>query len=135
VTCEHAGKHPRNLNGATGATSDVEQVRKWWTMWPDANIGLATGRPLPGGGYLAVLDIDPRNDGDSSVEELERKHGPLPDTTVVRSGGGGWHHYFCSSEPVRSRKITAGVDFKAVGGYVVAPPSLHASGGMYEWKP
>jgi hypothetical protein len=104
-------------------------------MWPDANIGLATGRPLPGGGYLAVLDIDPRNDGDSSVEELERKHGPLPDTTVVRSGGGGWHHYFCSSEPVRSRKIMAGVDFKAVGGYVVAPPSLHASGGMYEWKP
>lgn len=134
-TCEHAGKHPRNLNGVTGATTDPEQVRKWWSMFPDANIGLATGRDLPGGGFLAVLDIDPRNDGDASLEELERKHGPLPDTHQVRTGGGGWHYYFTSPEPVRTRpNLAPGVDLKAIGGYVVAPPSLHASGARYEWK-
>lgn len=134
-TCSSIGKHPRTIKGLHDATTDPEQIRRWWLMWPDANIGLATGRDLPGGGYLAVLDIDPRNDGDSSVEELERKHGALPDTVIVRTGGGGWHHYFTSAEPVRSRKdLAPGVDLKAVGGYVVAPPSVHASGALYEWK-
>ena len=133
--CTSVGKHPRTMKGLHDASTDPEQIRKWWGIWPAANIGIATGREIPGGGYLAVLDIDPRNDGDSSVEELEQKHGPLPVTVTVRTGGGGWHHYFSSPEPVRSRKdLAPGIDLKAVGGYVVAPPSVHASGSLYEWK-
>src|SRR5690349_19137326 len=37
------GKHPRTLNGLTNATRDLRQIRSWWGMWPDANIGMATG--------------------------------------------------------------------------------------------
>ena len=46
--CGNSGKHPvarkgGALKGFHDATSDIENVRKWWHRWPDANIGLATG--------------------------------------------------------------------------------------------
>jgi hypothetical protein len=47
-----AGKHPRTRHGLTQASSDPVQVRSWWTRWPDANIGLATGV------VFDVLDVD-----------------------------------------------------------------------------
>ena len=129
--CESVGKHPRTRNGLNDATADVERVRQWWGMFPEANIGLRTGLELKSGGSLVVLDIDPRNDGDAELEALERKHGPLPATTTIRTGGGGWHYYYRAEEPVRTRKLAAGIDLKAGGGYVVASPSLHASGHRY----
>ena len=130
--CENVGKHPRTMNGLNGATTDLDQVREWWETWPEANIGLRTGLELKNGGFLAVLDIDPRNDGDADLDALEEEHGPLPVTSAVRTGGGGWHYYFKTDAPIRTRKITRGIDLKAGGGYVVAPPSLHASGKRYE---
>jgi putative DNA primase/helicase len=132
--CTNTGKHPRTPNGLQGATTDPEIIRKWWTRWPRANIGIRTGEALPGGGYLAVLDIDPRNDGDAQIEELEAEHGALPDTVTVSTGGGGWHYYMKSEEPVSGRKIGKGIDLKGLGGYVIAPPSLHASGRRYGWR-
>ena len=49
------GKHPRTARGCLDATTDADQVRAWWTQWPDANVGVATG------GGLVVIDIDPRH--------------------------------------------------------------------------
>jgi putative DNA primase/helicase len=131
--CTSTGKHPRTPNGLRDATTDPEIIRRWWTRWPQANIGIRTGEPLPGGGYLAVLDIDPRNDGDAEIEELEAAHGPLPLTVTANTGGGGWHYYYRTDEPIGGRKIGSGIDLKAAGGYIVAPPSRHASGRRYAW--
>jgi hypothetical protein len=63
-------------------------------------------------------------------------HGPLPETPVVLTGGGGKHYYF--RHPGGYIKSVAaalgpGLDIKGEGGFVVAPPSLHASGRRYEW--
>ena len=58
------GKHPRTARGCLDATTDPEQIRQWWTQWPDANVGVATG------GGLVVVDIDPRHGGDDGLDEL-----------------------------------------------------------------
>ena len=88
---------------------------------------------------LVVLDIDPKNGGDANLEELELRHGPLPDTWKVATGGGGSHFYFAYPTHVAAVKRTpqaagqVGVEVKSDKGYVVAPPSLHESGALYEW--
>ncbi|HVL62389.1 MAG TPA: bifunctional DNA primase/polymerase, partial [Microbacterium sp.] len=51
--CRDMGKHPRTMNGVKAATADAEVVAGWWEVWPDANIGIATGRP-----FAFVVDED-----------------------------------------------------------------------------
>lgn len=131
VACSSIGKHPRTPHGLKDAARDEAQMWKWWTCWPDANVGIITG--IHSG--LVVLDIDPRNGGEESLEALERKHGALPPTVVSRTGGGGQHIFFQHpGTPIKSGSLVAGVDVKADGGYVVASPSTHASGQPYEWN-
>jgi putative DNA primase/helicase len=123
--CGSVGKHPRTRHGVRDATTDEAKVRRWWSMWPDANIGIATGNGL------VVLDVDPRNNGDATLHELEHQHGDLR-TLTARTGGGGLHFYFAGDAP--QGVVGEGLDRKGAGGYVVAPPSLHASGARYEWQ-
>lgn len=131
ATCTSVGKHPRTTHGLKDATRNETQIQDWWTQWPDANVGIVTGAPSK----LVVLDIDPRNGGEDSLAALERTHGALPQTVVSRTGGGGEHIFFQHpGKAIKSRPIAAGVDVKADGGYVVAPPSNHQSGELYLWK-
>ena len=128
-----AAKHPRTRNGHRDASTDPKVIRVWWTRWPNANIGIATGT-LSG---LVVIDIDPRHGGGESWRDLVAELGLSDlDTPQVITGGGGMHYYFqYPSGHVPSRaNIRPGVDVRAAGGYVIAPPSLHASGGRYEWE-
>lgn len=131
--CASPGKHPRLPDGLHGASSDRDTVIAWWSRWPTANIGVRTG--LVGAIGLFVLDVDGVK-GEETLKELQRKHGPLPDTRWARTGSGGWHAYF--RHPVvelanTARKLGPGLDTRACGGYVVAPPSRHVSGGIYAW--
>lgn len=129
------GKHPRTSGGFTDATTDANAIREWYRHWPDANVGIRTGAESA----LVVLDIDPRNGGDESLLELERRLGPLPPTVLALTGGGGRHFYF---KHPRTRRIACarnfggfnGLDLKADGGFIVAPPSRHASGREYAWE-
>lgn len=107
-------------------------VAAWFRRWPNANVGIITG--LISG--LAVIDVDPRHGGDDTLAALEREYAPLPSTVEVLTGGGGRHLYFASSgASLRSRVALApGIDLRAEGGLVVAPPSIHASGGLYRWE-
>jgi predicted P-loop ATPase len=130
--CKRAGKHPRTQHGLKDATTDEATIRGWWQQWPDAPIGISTG---PAG--LVVIDIDPRAGGVATWSALVTSNDPLPPTPTVKTGGGGSHIYLASPPyPVQSKAgaLGLGVDVKADGGYVVAPPSLHASGDRYEWR-
>lgn len=102
-----------------------EEIREWWTQWPNANIGIVTGGIS---GNLCGLDVDPRNGG--SVEGLE-----IPLTPTVNTGGGGRHYYFVAPVGTKSTTLGKGIDFQAEGKYVVAPGSVHESGKSYEWAP
>jgi len=129
--CERPGKHPRTLHGFRDASWDEKTIRQWWTQWPDANIGITTGAASG----IVVFDIDPRHGGDDMLAEWEREHAPIPDTVEVCTGGGGRHIFFAHpGGHVKSRGLAPGIDVKADGGYIVAPPSLHASGRRYEWE-
>lgn len=122
--CTSPGKHPRTENGVKDATTDAETIKGWWSKWPDSNIGIATGNGL------VVLDVDPRHGGDESIEDIE-----IPETVQVLTGGGGRHYYFEYDGAIGNRtNIKPGLDIRGQGGYVVAPPSNHVSGGQYEWE-
>jgi predicted P-loop ATPase len=125
--CHSPGKHPRTRHGVADATTDEPTVRAWWEEAPDASIGLATGVAF------VVLDIDPRNGGDRTLAVLEHVHGALPPTLECATGGGGRHLFFSVTEATKSKKLGDGLDFQGVGKYVVAAPSIHASGRAYAW--
>lgn len=138
--CKFIGKHPRWTTGTlehghNSATTDPSVITSWWTAWPDANIGIATG-PASG---LVVLDDDPRNGGNDTLAELEARHGKMPATIQTLTGGGGTHDYFLHPGAgiyVKSKDgvLGPGIDVKGDGGYIVAPPSLHRSGKRYAWE-
>lgn len=127
--CGSPGKHPIGAvvpNGLKNATTDSATITEWWQRYPKAHIATPTS-------WCAVLDVDPRHGGDIALEALERQHGRLPDSAEVLTGGGGRHIYFAPVPGLRctSGEIGTGLDTRADGGYVLLPPSGHASGGMY----
>jgi hypothetical protein len=136
-----AAKHPLGRcapNGVCSATVDVATIRRWFQVEaPDANLGVATTG-------LIVIDIDPRHDGDASLAALEREHGELPTTWRVLTGGGGEHIIYAAPEGLTISSLVAeqlaepplgrGIDVRARGGYIVAPPSVHISGRSYCWS-
>lgn len=121
------GKHPRCMNGKDDATSDIETVARWWSMWPTANIGV---RPAEG---VVILDVDPRHGGGVTLLNLERRHERLPQTQTVSTGGGGLHIWYALHGPVKGKLGPSGIDIKSNSGYVLMPPSLHESGRSYRW--
>lgn len=124
--CSSPGKHPKTRNGLKDATTDIEQIKRWWpedSSLP-GNIGIATGNGL------VVVDVD----GDEGFEALgDDRVEDLKSAPCVRTGR-GFHYYFKTEMPVKTKPgFVNKVDIKADGGYVVAPPSLHVSGKRYEW--
>lgn len=91
--CKPQAKEPLTPHGFKDATVDLTRIAAWWKEWPDANIGMPTGARTG----LLVLDIDPRNGGDDSLDELRAKHGPLPDTAEQMTGGWRTAHHLPAS--------------------------------------
>jgi len=129
--CSKPGKHPRTRNGVKAATTDEKRIRRWWTGHPTDNIGVATGS-ISG---LVVVDVDPRHGGNESFAAAQERYGPIPPGPVAKTGGGGQHLVFAHpGRPVPCRvNLMGGIDIRADGGYIVAPPSDHLSGGTYRW--
>ncbi|MFN7130778.1 MAG: VapE domain-containing protein, partial [Myxococcales bacterium] len=131
--CKRAGKHPSTKNGLIDGTTDPDQIFRWWAERPTANVGIVTGAESG----LVVLDVDPKSGGDVTLAELEIQHGRLPDTVEAVTGSRGRHILFRHpGVPVKSSvaDLGPGLDTRADGGYIVAAPSMHASGNTYEWE-
>lgn len=122
----------RGGNGCKDATADLAVIMKWWNAAP-YNIGIECGRS-----GLLLLDVDPDKGGWQSLAKLENEHGALPVTPTVETSGGGAHLYFrAPATPTRNSAGTVlgdGLDTRAAGGYVCAPPSVHPSGHLYRWR-
>ena len=133
-SCRSPGKHPHTRNGLKDATTDPAKINRWWTQWPDANIGIATGKQS----NLVVLDVDPDHGGKASLDDLTASYSEFETLSQV-TGGKGWHYFFEYPESIEAIKNSAGkigkgLDIRADGGYVVAPPSTHLSGNLYQWE-
>jgi Bifunctional DNA primase/polymerase, N-terminal len=128
--CGQPAKHPLGAlvpHGVNDATSNRARILGWWTRHPQANIGLATGYRFD------VLDVDGPQ-GDQAIRTLAATHALHSAGPLVRTGGGGWHFYLAPTGLGNVRPAgLAHVDWRGRGGYVVAPPSRHASGFSYQW--
>lgn len=139
---------PYNGRGCNDATTDIEQIERWWKEYPKANVGLATG-PVSG---CWVLDVDPETspDGAAWLAAKEAEFGPLPVTPEAKTLKGGRHLLFKWNDayPVGNRvnfggdgdKKLMGLDARGDGGYIVAAPSHVVEvkrgrtwDGKYEW--
>lgn len=136
--CSSPGKHPKTPNGVKDATSERARIDEWFSGGEEsvhlrANLGIATGRESS----LVVLDVDTRHGGGDSLRVLEYLSGEtLSGTRTVQTGSGGWHYYYRHpghGVPNSAGALGSGLDVRGDGGYVVAPPSLHASGSLYSW--
>lgn len=118
------------------ASNDPERSRRYWTDHPDANIGIATGM-ISGG--LIVLDFDEDEEqgkhGLEVLKDWEEKYGSFPETARVITGRGGIHLLFHYDKPIKGTEaIYPGVDVRAEGNYILAPPSIHPNGRSYQWE-
>lgn len=139
ISCEHPGKHPLSKiapRGVKDATTDPKIIRGWWNSFPLANIGIACGKLS----NLFLLDIDEKHDGLGTLTNLEKEHGEFTPSDYcgrVITGGGGYHFYY--RYPLKKSTVTshtgilAGIDIRADGTYVIAPPSNHVM-GKYNWE-
>jgi putative DNA primase/helicase len=123
-------KTPITSHGFKDACRDPEEISGWWRRHPEANVGIATGFIS----HVVVIDVDRRNGGDESLDALPA----LPRTVESSTGGGGRHFYLSHPGgsvrlPSRNGVLGRGLDVKADGGYVVAPPSIHENGRRYAW--
>ncbi|SMQ60906.1 Primase C terminal 1 (PriCT-1) [Bacillus sp. OV166] len=128
--CTSIGKHPRVNRGFKEATINLNLISNWWVQWPEANIGIATGKQSS----LIAVDIDPRHGGEESLIKLIHEYRPLPKTVEAVTGGGGRHILFKPTCYIRNRSnLLPGIDIRGDGGYIVVAPSLHERGQVYEW--
>lgn len=122
--CTKPGKHPIERGWKEKATTDEETIQRWWKKYQHANIGIVTGADSG----LLVLDVD--EGGAESIED----YGDFDETLWCCTGNGA-HHYFAHPGDTipNAVKFAPGLDVRADGGLVVAPPSRHASGHTYQW--
>lgn len=137
--CKSPGKHPRTDHGVKQATTDADQIAAWWGQWSNANIGVATGKESG----IFVVDYDKNKSGDDRLCGMEAfdqdsaKFAEVRDTLQIQSGSGGRHAIFQYPKEVqigcRNKINHSHVDVRGDGGYIIAPPSLHQSGNLYQW--
>jgi hypothetical protein len=132
----NAGKHPYARHAPKGllnASKDQAIIERWWGSGVPYNIGARTGEESG----IVVIDVDPRHGGDARLAELEGRFGELPKTWRFLTGGGGEHILFrhpgfrIKSTVGENGPLGNGLDVRADGGYIVAPPSQHISGRHY----
>ena len=127
-------KAPYTTNGYKDATTNIEQIKKWWSQIPNANIGIPTGKKSG----FCVIDIDQGNgkDGEKSFSKLE-----LPEdikTLQVSTPSGGRHLLFKCPDDLEVKNDTGmilgdWIDIRGEGGYIIAPPSSTEK-GSYTFK-
>lgn len=100
----------------------VDEVEEWFKKWPDANIAIVCGKLS----NIIVVDTD------TEAGELWCRGNmtPSPIMTITLRG---YHRFYRWIPNVKNYvRIIDGVDIRSDGGYVVAPPSIHPSGHVYQ---
>lgn len=135
-TCK--GECGKQGHGLYDATTNPDTITTWATRWPGANIGM----PADANGF-AILDVDPPKGGDESEQRLraylQRRGEPLPDTLTQITGSGGRHYLYAKPDGGITGKSKAfgtdmpGLDTRGRGTYIIVAPSVHYTGGIYQW--
>lgn len=128
------GKVPAIEGGLNNWSDNPDDAAKYWAARPNANIAVVCGSPS---GNVIAIDLDCHGgpDGRETLKAWEAEHGELPETVSVITGSGGKHLlYRVKGSFAKFENAQMGVDVRAEGSYIVAPPSIHPNGEPYEWS-
>ena len=109
--CLVGAKEPATDNGFEPATTDIDQIDRWWKA-SDYNVGV-----VPGTGGLCVIDADLYKG--VAAEVLDS----LPPTRMHLTPSGGRHYIYATREKFGNHKLAKNVDVRSANGYVLWPPS------------
>lgn len=108
-------KTPATTHGFKDASMNPDTVRAWWAKDAHYNIGLSTGH------LFDVIDVD-GPDGLASIAQIETD-GHLPPVLGYVATPRGYHLYIKPTGDGCTTSVRPGIDYRGIGGYVVAPPS------------
>jgi len=113
----------------------ADEIRAWWTMWPNSNVGIGTG---------AYSDVDVLDfDGADVLAKVEQFTGVTIDQVYSVTSGrvdGGTHVYYKHDPDSGLKnwvKALPGIslDVRTTNGILVVPPSVHfKTGAVYRWN-
>ena len=70
-----------------------EEIRRWWQQYPNANVGIVTGKVS----RIVVIDLDLDKDNNESGAGIYEQ---APTDLIVKTGRGGYHLYYRYPEDV-----------------------------------
>ena len=97
--CSNINKTPLSNHGFLDASLDLVRIETWHAKYPDCAWGTPTSSEY------AVVDIDPRHDGDTTWNSIVQLYGPIPMCPSVQTGGLGFHYAMRFPEGTRCGKI------------------------------
>ena len=138
--CRPGSKEPATRHGFKDASTDVDEVAAMFRGREDLNVATATGYRFD----VLDFDVKPERDGHPAVDSRPWVHklnaaGLLAGALgIAETRNGGLHLFFPTSGQPSGSLAAEGIDFKALGGYVILPPSRVPSDfpdlpGEYRW--
>lgn len=125
--CAPDQKRPLTEHGLLDATTDPEQIERWWTQHPSANVAIRTDG-------LVAIDLD--GSQNAWMADAPDKLVELGVAAVSLTPRGGKHFIFRqpASKGWRSStgRLAPRVDTRADGGYILVAPSV-VGGKPYRW--
>jgi hypothetical protein len=119
-----ADKTPLTERGFKCASSDFDAINRWWSVWPDALIGVPTGEKF------VVIDCDLQH----TEAQQWYAQADLPPTRIHETRSGGRHLLFQPNDAVKctAGKIHPHIDTRGRGGFIIWWPAcgfnvLHAN--------
>ena len=117
------------------ASCDPQQIKAWWTAYPDAMTAIPTGKT--NGIFVFDVDVSKGKVGLQSLKELENEYGELDPYMIVSTPSGGMHYYFAMPEDVEIKNKTdypkLHCDIRGTGGCVIGAGSVRHD-GSYKLK-
>lgn len=124
-------KVPATKHGLLDATTNEEQIRKWWGQNPNYNIGINAGAS-----GIIVIDFDTAKEGFAGGDLLAQLLQECP-TRTQQTGTDGFHLVYRMPPGMKLGNspggLPFGVDVRGHGGYIVVAPSIHPNGKRYAW--
>ncbi len=125
------GKQPLTQHGFHDATTNLEQIRGWWSATPGANIGMPTGAASG----LVVVDVDVHGpvNGYVALDRADRAGLLAGWEVLIETPTDGLHAYYPATPGTEQRSwqaARAGIDFRGDGGYIIVPPSSRIIDGQ-----
>ena len=128
-------KRPLLAGWQEKATTEEEQIRKWWDGYPPALPAIVVGRA-----GLVVIDCDRHPGGNDGIKAFNRllsaNRGSLAAVPMTKTANGGAHLFFKQpkGEPLGNGRgeLPGGIDVRGAGGFVIAPGAVLPDGKRWQ---